>query len=323
MSSCVGAEVVAREAFGRSAPEAPFGTVSCASIFRMSSVSKVVTATAAMTLVDDGRLSLNRPVADYLPEFVAGASRDILVFHLLTHTSGLHTSDYERCLSERHAGPHGALAPLTHSHWLEAACAIPPREAPGTLCRYSGVNYVLLGEIISRCAEQSFDALAKDRIFDPLGMRDTRYGLSPEAEPRWVRMHAGMFRDVRPPYDPNDVRELRLAHPGGHLFSTADDMAAFGQMFLKPWTSQRGAHPEFGRRGCHDAQSDYRDAGGRARWAHVPRGSWGLGWIIQSAHPWKRARTERYQRQAPCPCSKAHATMELVCQRRPRLKILD
>lgn len=282
-------EVIAREAYGRIAPQAPSGTVSCGSIFRMSSVSKVVTAAAAMTLVDDGKLSLNRPVADYLPEFGVDCRRDILVFHLLTHTSGLHTIDYERHLKERHTGPNGAGVPLAHSHWFEAACATVPREAPGALCRYSGVNYVLLGEVIGRCAGQSFDALAKERIFEPLGMRDTRYGLSTEAEGQWVRMDEGMFRDISPPYNPNDVSELRIAHPGGHLFSTADDMASFGQMFLN-----HGHHK--GARILSPASvaamtrnqipgTPAAGPGGRI----VPMASWGLGWIVQSAHPWKKA----------------------------------
>jgi len=278
---------VSHEAFGRLDSTEGSAAVKLDSIFRMSSVSKVVTATAAMILVEDGRLSLTRPVADYLPEF--RGREGILVHHLMTHTSGLHPDDYEVSLSNATLEAHdGKEARPNLRHMYLAACATPQRQRAGEFCIYGGVNYVLLGEIIQRCAGRSLNAFAKERLFGPLGMSDTQYGLDDRLAPRCVRLRSDMFRDVQPPYDPNNHFDLQIPHPGGHLFSTATDMAAFGAMFLNG-----------GRHGTTRVLSPATVAAmtrnqipGVPAMGHdgrlVREGSWGLGWMIQGSSQWAR-----------------------------------
>ncbi|MEQ1949717.1 MAG: serine hydrolase domain-containing protein [Bryobacteraceae bacterium] len=276
---------VATGATGKRAPENTSPSVQLDSVFRMSSVSKVVTASAAMALVEDGRLSLTRAVCDYLPEF--SGSKETLVHNLLTHTSGLDTRDYEKLLGEVSC-PTVQHTPRSRlQQMVAAACATHPRFDPGQWCLYGGINYVLLGEIIERCAGCDLNVFAKKRLFDPLDMSDSRYGIDDRLALRYVSLDPSIFRDVRPTYDPNDDFELRIPHPSGNLFSTAPDMSAFAQMFLN-----KGKH----------RQSDVLSPATVAAMTRnqipgvfskgptpvLKNGSWGLGWIIQGDSQWKQ-----------------------------------
>jgi CubicO group peptidase (beta-lactamase class C family) len=81
--------VFLHEAYGRLGPEKDAPTLELGSIFPIASISKPITATAVMMLVEQGLLGLNRPVVDYLPEFQGEGKDHVLIRHLLTHTSGL------------------------------------------------------------------------------------------------------------------------------------------------------------------------------------------------------------------------------------------
>ena len=285
-----GGQVIMREAFGCITPWHGAESVSCSSVFRISSVSKVVTAAVAMSLVDDGLMSLSRKVSHYLPEF-SGNNRDlVLVKDLFTHTSGLSSSGYMEILNARLAAKEGSKRPVYAEDFLAAAFETAPTATPGSICQYAGVNYLLLGEIVARCTRKKFEDAAKERILAPLGMEDSGFGLTPEMIPKWVQVDPEIFKDVNPPYDPNDISELRIPHPSGHLFSTADNMAVFCQMFL-----DRGQHlgkrvlssaavSAMTRNQIHSAST--LGLGGQL----IPNSSWGLGWMLHDTHPWKEAR---------------------------------
>ena len=85
--------IALHEAFGKLRPDNDSPLLRPDSVFPMASVSKVITATAAMILAEDGLLSLNRPVQWYIPEFVGDGKQAVMVHHLLTHTSGLKQKD--------------------------------------------------------------------------------------------------------------------------------------------------------------------------------------------------------------------------------------
>jgi len=285
-----GGDVIMREAFGHITPWDGAETVSCASVFRISSVSKVITAAVAMSLVDDGLISLSRKVSHYLPEF-SGADRDaVLVKDLFTHTSGLASPNYNAILNARLLLPGGSHRPVSAEDFLAAALETSPTTPPGSMCQYAGVNYLLLGEIVARRTGKTFEDAAKERILAPLGMEDSGFGLTLDMIPKWVQVDPDIFKDVDPPYDPNDIAELRIPHPSGHLFSTADDMAAFCQMFL-----DQGQHK--GKRVLSSAavaamtRNQIHAASAMAPGGQlIPKSSWGLGWMLQDTYPWKEAR---------------------------------
>ncbi|MBN1674869.1 MAG: beta-lactamase family protein [Kiritimatiellae bacterium] len=201
----------------------------------IASITKPVTAAAAMRLVEDGKLTLDDPVAKYLPEFARREDgrlhHTITVRHLLTHTSGLPVSPPLR--------KRDVFDPFWYSQKLEetipsiaeAALAF----APGTEVEYSNSAYYVLGRVIEVAAGRPYEAYVKEVILDPLGMNESYYPATlPAAEaariavvyranrqrPRWA-----LFR-----YDPS-VQMLNSL-PDGGLFCTARNLAKFYQMFV-------------------------------------------------------------------------------------------
>jgi CubicO group peptidase (beta-lactamase class C family) len=196
--------------------------VTDSTLFDLASVTKVVASTtAAMILEEEGRLDLDRTVASYLPELTDSAKQGITVRMLLTHRGGLE-----------------AFAPLYRTHrgrqqYLEQINARPLRHPPGTQTVYSDWDLILLQLIIERITGQELDAFVRDRIFAPLGMRDT--GFRP-ALPR--DRIAATERDTSrggliwgQVHDPNAWAMGGVAGHAG-LFGSARDLAVFAQMLL-------------------------------------------------------------------------------------------
>lgn len=139
--------------------------VTPATNFRLASVSKQFTAAAILLLVEDGRLTLEDPVAKWLPELPA-ATAAITIRHLLTHVSGL--IDYEdEMAAELDRQVHDAdvlqiLAELDRTYF-----------PPGSDFRYSNSAYALLALIVERTSGEEYPAFLENRIFQPLGMSTT------------------------------------------------------------------------------------------------------------------------------------------------------
>ncbi|HEV2764824.1 MAG TPA: serine hydrolase domain-containing protein, partial [Pyrinomonadaceae bacterium] len=141
-------------------------------VFQMFSVSKVFAGLAVMKLVEDGRLSLDAPVADFFEDAPAawGALR---VRHLLTHMSGLQSWS---------ANPRFAALPdekrndLTKAEAAALVAELPLRAAPGERWAYHLSGYVMLGVIVERLSGKPYADFLAERVFAPLGMSATRFG---------------------------------------------------------------------------------------------------------------------------------------------------
>jgi CubicO group peptidase (beta-lactamase class C family) len=196
--------------------------VTDSTLFDLASLTKVVaTTTAAMILEEEGLLELDRTVASYLPELRDPAKAGITVRMLLTHRGGLE-----------------AFAPLHltyrgRAQYLEQIDARPLRAAPGTTTVYSDWDLILVQLVIERITGQELDAFVRDRVFAPLGMRDT--GFRP-ALPR-DRIAATERDSARggliwgEVHDPNAWAIGGVAGHAG-LFGSARDLAVFAQMLL-------------------------------------------------------------------------------------------
>lgn len=214
-----------QKAYGSYSDEDGAAAVTPDTVFDAASLTKIVaTAPSVMLLAEEGRIVLDAPVVRYLPE-CAGQGRDpITVRHLLTHTSGL---------------PAGLPAtPAWHglARALELACSRTPTDAPGTAFRYSDVNYILLGELVRRISGQPLDRFARQRIFAPLGMRDS--GFVPLAAHDAARIAPtqrlageGLRLLQGEVHDPTARRMEGVAGSAG-LFTTAADLARFARMLL-------------------------------------------------------------------------------------------
>ena len=266
------------EAFGPQTPDPGAPPLARDSIFPLASISKVITATAVMILVEEGRIGLNRPVAEYLPEFTGEGKGAVQVHHLLTHTSGLRDEDLE-AHAEKKKGlvdlppDDGTMAPYLSEN-LALRSDAPLWKPPGAEMSYAGYNYRLLGEIVRRVSGASLAAFARARIFDPLGMMDSHFGLPDALRPRVVRRGSAA-------YDPDldTPRFQQMAWGSAGAFSSALDIALFGQMFLN-----RGAYGEQRILSPASVAAMTRDhlPGVQARilTEFFPEASWVLGWSI-------------------------------------------
>src|SRR5450759_1042439 len=141
--------VVLHEAFGRISPESDSPPTRLDTIFPLSSISKPVTATCAMMLVEDGLLGLNRPVQEYVPEFIGEGKEAVMVHHLLTHTSGWDEAAVEEYAEERRGKVQISPCPETqHRAVHEALCLkfdAPLARPPGLRMSYCSPGFDLLG----------------------------------------------------------------------------------------------------------------------------------------------------------------------------------
>ncbi|MGO9621285.1 MAG: serine hydrolase [Desulfobaccales bacterium] len=213
--------IVYRRAFGQRALEPRPLPMTPDTIFDIASLTKVVaTTTAIMQLADAGRLRLDAPVARYWPEFAANGKGGITIRQLLTHTSGLRA---EVNSHYRWSGYEGALAVIA---------ADRPIRPPGTEFHYSDVNFITLGEVVHRVSGQPLNEYCAQKIFGPLGLKDTsfrpRQGLQERIAPCDVQSGCLRWGEVQ---DPTAYRMGGVAGDAG-VFSTADDLAVFVQMLL-------------------------------------------------------------------------------------------
>jgi CubicO group peptidase (beta-lactamase class C family) len=189
-----------------------------ASLYYLGSFTKVFVATLIMQQVERGQVMLSRPVADYLPPFATRGKETVTVRHLLAHASGL---------PDQLASPLGTRRPLTEL--VAEICDQPLVFRPGTRSSYCTWGFVLLAEILRLVTGRSLEELGREDLFAPLGMRDTAFGCPPDQVHRIVPMFDA---DLALHAPMNDPALLTLVRGDTGAFSTADDLAAFGQMML-------------------------------------------------------------------------------------------
>ena len=190
--------------------------------YDLSSLSKTMgTTTAVMLLVDDGRMRLDDPVSRFIPEFTGGGREKVTIRHLLTHTSGLVAGVPEGRELEG-GSPRGKLLRLI----AEARLV----DEPGAGVLYSDVGFIVLGEAVARAAGEPLPALLRRRVWEPLGMADTRY------QPGLLcrRCAPTLSLDDGTPFagKANDPLARQLGGMTGNagLFSTAHDVARWAAM---------------------------------------------------------------------------------------------
>lgn len=207
-------------------------------LFPIASATKPMTAAAVMSLVEEGRIGLLQCVRDYLPELPPAVGDGVLVHHLLTHTAGfdapMWTGKFRRRLLEKadedaHFGRDRVV-----NAFLGCMADVERVKAPGAGMLYANFGYELLGEIMRRvCGTATVGELLAQRIFEPLGMKDT--AMTPDSAQR--------HRLVERPADGPDAKfsetfgmggeELLVADAAGAgLIASALDHAIFEQMIL-------------------------------------------------------------------------------------------
>lgn len=214
-------KIVYREAFGALSLSPEVTPMRPDAIFDLASLTKViVTTTAVMQLVEARRLQLDQPASCYWPAFGADGKDAITVRQLLTHTSGLRPDlDLTRDWQGRDAA-------------IQRVLVERPIHPPESHFVYSDINFIVLGELVSRVSGEPLDRYARRHIFMPLRMTDTGFGPASSIRSRIAptdREYGIMRRGVV-----QDPTAYRMGGVAGHagLFSTADDLAKFAQSLL-------------------------------------------------------------------------------------------
>jgi CubicO group peptidase (beta-lactamase class C family) len=196
-------------------------------------MSKPVTGVGVMILAEEGKLSVLDAVEKHLPEFHGQTLIDgskpkhpITIRDLMTHTSGM---------------PGGSPAALKgpRGNWDHTLAEVVALESqmklegePGLKWRYSNAGIATLGRIIEVVSGQPFEKFIHDKIFSPLGMRDTFYFLPADKRSRLAAVYTD-DNGVLKRHTGDPFREgSRYASPEGGIYSTATDLAAFYQMML-------------------------------------------------------------------------------------------
>jgi len=224
-------------------------------VFLIASITKPMTATALMILVDRREVSLSDPVQRFIPEFRGEGRELVLVKHLLTHTSGLPDMLLEdQDLRKAHA-------PL--AAFVERTCRTPLLFKPGSEVRYQSMGFLLAADIASRVTKESFPSFLNHHVFVPLAMRDTSLGLGGRAISQTMQCQVVHPSD----WDWNSSYWRNLGAPWGGAHSTVSDLARFLEYFT---------HPD---------QRILKSETAAAMIANQTEGlnkRWGLGWMLNN-----------------------------------------
>ena len=237
------------------------------SIFRLASMSKPITAVAVMMMVEEGKIRLSDRVSAFIPEFknmkvavakgttspvqmpafgrggppapppefdLVPAAREITVKDLLTHTSGLMSGGVSGAEQAKLAprGPNDTLA-----NYIPKLAQTPLDFQPGTLWRYSGLYGLdVLARIVEITSGQPYDQFLKQRLFDPLGMKDTGFAPLPERMARVATVYQRTPNGLVPAANSNQLISGTYFSASGGLMSTAEDYLQFAQMLVNGGT---------------------------------------------------------------------------------------
>lgn len=264
---------------GRQIPTPDSPPIRAETIFLVASVTKPVVVTAAMLLVERGKLLLNDRVADYLPEFGTHGKQAVRVRHLMTHTSGLPDMlPDDRALRRRHA-------PL--DEFVRRICELELDFAPGTRIQYQSMGFAILAAIVERIQGIRLPEFMRQELFTPLAMADT--GLNAAG------LDAGRIAHVRVPEEMagadwgwNQPYWRNFGAPWGGMFTTVHDMARLMQMFLNggrvdgvrvlsPATAAEMVRNQTEMMATLSSETRYQQAWGLG-WGIAWRRQWGSGW---------------------------------------------
>ncbi|MFE6892145.1 serine hydrolase domain-containing protein [Streptomyces sp. NPDC057694] len=238
------------------------------SVFQMGSIAKIYTATLVMRLSESGRIDLDAPVTDILPEFSVAdpeATGQITVRRLLSHTGGL-TCDFNHdsgrgddCLAK----------------YVEAARNVALDCPPGSAISYSSVGYNVLGRIIEVVTGKVWDEALRELLLAPLGL--TRTMTLPEEA---LRFRAAMGHLGAPGRQPDPAPEWdmmpRSAGPYGRVIAAAGDLARFARMHLTGGVSEDGTRI-LAQETVESMQRQVIEC--PDKWT-VSSDGWGLGWTL-------------------------------------------
>jgi CubicO group peptidase (beta-lactamase class C family) len=277
-SGHVGAAAILVARRGRVVLHRGFGSLSAASdapsvrpdsVFLLASITKPVTVSSLMLLVERGLVSLGDSVSHYLPDFRGGERDKVRVRDLLSHTSGLPDMLPENIELRR------AHAPL--SEFVRRVYATPLLFSPGTQFRYQSMGILLAAEIVERLSGKRLRDFEKEEIFEPLGMRDSSLGLGGRSIGDLVSCAPVPGTDPADGerFGPNSLYWRDIGCPWGGMHSTTSDLGVLLQTFLDGgvYSGKRIFSPDTVKAMTSDQNVELK-------------APWGLGWALGRSRAW-------------------------------------
>ncbi|MEX0718290.1 MAG: serine hydrolase domain-containing protein [Planctomycetaceae bacterium] len=262
--------IVLRGGWGTLTSDATSPKAGPETVYILASISKPVTVTALMLLVERGQVSLMDPVQKYVPEFRGPGREKVRVRDLLTHTSGLPDMLPENIELRR------ANAPLTE--FVKGAMATPLQFEPRTSFSYSSMGTLLAATIVERVAGMPLAEFQKRELFEPLKMKRSSLGLGERPLSQTALIQGDSFAETEKDlerYGGNSLYLRQLGHPWGGMHSTVDDLGIFLQMFLNEGVYD--GKRILGRATVQAMIADQNEQVGRP---------WGLGWGLRRSSEW-------------------------------------
>jgi serine-type D-Ala-D-Ala carboxypeptidase len=226
------------ETMGVKEPDGP--PLELSHLWPIASAGKPITSAVALSLVEDGVIGLYDPVVEFFPELDPELHGEVLIHHLLTHTTGWESAQRTGRLAEMvMAGavdePPPGADPIIHL-FLSAALRPVIVGAPGAQMDYDTISFELLAEIVRRVTGEPLDAAVRERILEPLSLQQSALRVSDELSRHVVRRSPDL------PLGSNQIltfdgrnRELD-DFGGGGMYMSPGDLVAFGQMILQGGT---------------------------------------------------------------------------------------
>ncbi len=210
------------------------GAVDEHTVFRIGSITKVVTALAALKLVEDGVIALDAPAERYLPElgklvYPTSDAPRITVRHLMTYSSGLpYAGTFDDSSTVREP---------TEAEVLASLDGLPLQQAPGTSVRYSNLEYAVLGLLVARQSKLSFRRYVDQALLEPLGMKATKWRRLDVPADQLATAYAKADGKPRPV----DHWLLGAGEGSAGLYSSVADMAKLASFELAAWPARTAA----------------------------------------------------------------------------------
>ncbi len=208
---------------GRQRPQREAAPLRQDALFLVASITKPVTATAVMMLVERGRLALQDRVADFVPAFAQNGKQDVRILHLLTHTSGLPDMlPNNEQLRREHRGL---------GTFIEEINKLPLAFPPGTGVSYQSTGSAMLAEVVHQITGQRLRDFLREELFAPLKMNDTSLGWEPAKRERLAAIRLAPDAE-KLDWNWNSPYWLGFGAPWGGLVTSPTDFARLCRMLL-------------------------------------------------------------------------------------------
>jgi len=221
-------------------------------VFAIFSCTKAIAGTAVLQLVEEGKLDLDAPARTYVPDIARAQvlegfdtsgtpllrppKRDITTRMLMLHTAGFGYEFFNQKLADYFART-GQASVITGT---QAALGAPLLFDPGDQWEY-GINMDWCGQIVGTLRGKRLGEVARERIFEPLGMADTAFGIRPDMRPRLARLHQREANGALSPLKDFELPANPEVDMGGHgVYGTIGDFCRLIRMYLNDGAGEQG-----------------------------------------------------------------------------------